>query len=118
MLWFALNPYSIFDTVDYFIQLGYVENAFVIGPVLQQEALNVRHLPKLTLDRISVILQEKINEKPGYLLEDSYRNLLRYIQEPFEKNPNSTIDFLKAIDARRGTDSEKLFPYIYKLMRQ
>jgi hypothetical protein len=93
-------------------------NAFVIGPITEPVELNIRHLPKLTLDRISVILQEKINEKPGYLLEDSYRNLLRYIQEPFEKNPNSTIEYLQGTDARRGTDSEAVFPYIYKLMRQ
>ena len=119
MLYFSLNAFTVFYFIEKFKNdWNFHPNAFVIGPVLQPEALNVRHLPKLTLDRISVILQEKINEKPGYLLEDSYRNLLRYIQEPFEKNPNSTIDFLKAIDARRGTDSEKLFPYIYKLMRQ
>ena len=119
MLYFALNAYSIFDFIDKFKNdWNFHPNAFVIGPVMLPIQLNIRHHSKLTLEKISVILRKRINESPGHLLENSYRNLLRYIQEPFEKNPNSSIDFLQAIDARRGTNSEQVFPDIYKLMRQ
>jgi len=119
MLYFALNAYSMFDFIDKFKNdWNFHPNAFVIGPITGPVELNIRHHSKLTLEKISVILRKRINENLGHLLENSYRNLLRYIQEPFEKNPNSTIEYLQWIDARRSTDSEQIFPDIYKLMRQ
>lgn len=119
MLYFILNAYSMFDFVDKFKNdWNFHANSFIIGPVTDPVEFNIRHLSKLTLEKISAILIQRIDENPGYLLENSYRNLLRYIQEPFEKDPNSTQEFLQAIDARRGTNSEQVFPDIYKLMRQ
>ena len=60
-------------------------------------------------------LESKINEHPGYLLEDSYRNMLHYIQEPIEQDLAKLFEQLAVMDQRRGVDSSKIFTELYKL---
>jgi len=115
MLWFLLNYNSIFDCVDYLKCLGFHNNSFIIGALLSPEYLNVRHLPENVLHLLKDKLQCKINEQPGYLLEDSYRNLLRYIDQLFEKNLSNSFEQLATMDQRRGVDSSKIFTELYKL---
>lgn len=114
MLHFLLNYDSIFNCVDYFKNLGFHNNSFVIGALLDPYYLNIRHLPKHVLQLLKTKLENRINENPGYLLEDSYRNLLYYIQQPFEKNLKFTFDRLAIMDQRRGLDSSKVFKDFYK----
>jgi uncharacterized Fe-S cluster-containing radical SAM superfamily protein len=115
MLYFLLNYDSIFECVDYFKRIGFHNNSFVIGALLNPLYLNVRHLPENVLQLIKDKLQNSINEAPGYLLEDSYRNLLHHIQQPFDKNLNDSFAKLEKLDQRRNLDSSKIFKDLYKL---
>jgi MoaA/NifB/PqqE/SkfB family radical SAM enzyme len=115
MLYFLLNYDSIFGCVDYFKKSGFHNNSFVIGALLNPYYLNIRHLPENVLQSIKNKLQIRINEAPGYLLEDSYRNMLHYIQQPFDKNLNDSFVKLAELDQRRNLDSSKIFKDLYKL---
>jgi organic radical activating enzyme len=115
MLWFLLNYRSIFDCVDYLKSQGFHNNSFVIGALLGPEYLNIRHLPDHVLQLVKQELHIRISERPGYLLEDSYHNLLRYIDQPFEKNLARSFEKLTVMDQRRGVDSSKIFTELYKL---
>jgi hypothetical protein len=118
MLWFLLNYNSVFDCVDYLKQMGFHNNSFVIGALLTPEYLNIRNLPEHVLKLLESKLQNKISESPGYLLEDSYQNMLYYIQQPFNKNLNETFSKLQAMDHRRGLDSSKIFTELYKFKEE
>ena len=115
MLWFLLNYQSVFECVDYFKSLGFHNNSFVIGALLTPEYLNIRHLPESVLNLLKIELETRINEQPKYLLEDSYRNMLYYIQQPFEQNLKSSFEQLAQLDQRRRLDSSKIFTELYKL---
>lgn len=115
MLYFLLNYDSLFDCVDYFKGLGFHNNSFIIGALLQPDYLNIRHLPDNVLQLIKNKLESKINDRPGYLLEDSYQNLLYYIQQPFNKNLSNSFEQLANLDQRRSLDSSKIFKDLYKL---
>jgi MoaA/NifB/PqqE/SkfB family radical SAM enzyme len=114
MLHFLLNYNSVFDCVDFLKDLGFHNNSFVIGALLSPEYLNIRHLPQNVLNSVKSKLQDRIDQKPGYLLEDSYRNMLHYIDIPFEKNIIQSIDKLSELDQRRGVDSKATFKDLYK----
>jgi sulfatase maturation enzyme AslB (radical SAM superfamily) len=114
MLHFLLNYNSIFDCVDFLKAQGFHNNSFVIGALLQPDYLNIRHLPEDVLNSVKNKLQDRINQKPGYLLEDSYRNMLHNIDIPFEKNIKQSIDKLSKLDQRRGIDSRTIFKDFYK----
>ena len=114
MLHFLLNYNSVFDCVDFLKDLGFHNNSFVIGALLTPEYLNIRHLPENVLNSVKNKLQDRIDQKPGYLLEDSYRNMLHYIDIPFEKNIMQSIDKLSELDQRRGVDSRTIFKDFYK----
>jgi len=115
MLWFLLNYDTVFDYVDYLKGLGFHNNSFVIGALLTPDYLNIRHLPDTVLNSLKSKLQSRINENPGYLLEDSYRNMLHYIEQPIEKNLTNSFEQLAIMDQRRGLDSSKIFIELYKL---
>ena len=114
MLHFLLNYDSIFDCVDFLKAQGFHNNSFIIGALLTPEYLNIRHLPEDVLNSVKSKLQDRINQKPGYLLEDSYRNMLHYIDIPFEKNIKQSIDRLSELDQRRDIDSRTIFKDFYK----
>ena len=114
MLHFLLNYNSVFDCVDFLQNQGFHNNSFIIGALLTPEYLNIRHLPENVLNSVKNKLQDRINQKPGYLLEDSYRNMLHYIDIPFEKNIKLSVDRLSELDQRRGIDSRTIFKDFYK----
>ena len=114
MLHFVLNYNSVFDCVDFLKQLGFHNNSFIIGALLGPSYLNIRHLPDNVLNSVKSKLQDRINQKPGYLLEDSYRNMLHYIDIPFEKNIQLSVDKISEMDQRRGIDSKAIFKDFYK----
>ena len=96
VLWFLLNYDSVFGYVDYLKDLGFHNNSFIIGALLTPDYLNIRHLPENVLNLLKLKLELKINEKPGYLLEDSYRNMLHYITQPITKNLTNSFEQLAA----------------------
>jgi MoaA/NifB/PqqE/SkfB family radical SAM enzyme len=115
MLWFLLNYDTVFGCVDYLNGLGFHKNSFVIGALLGPDYLNIRHLPENMLNLLKLKLESKINENPGYLLEDSYRNMLHYIEQPIQQNLSGSFEQLAVMDQRRGVDSSKIFTELYKL---
>lgn len=118
MLWFLLNHDSIFDCVDYLTDLGFHNNSFVIGALLSPEYLNIRHLPEHVLNLLRHKLQNKIDQRPGYLLEDSYTNMLHYLDLPFQKNLEDSFRRIHDMDQRRNQDSTKIFPTLYQLREE
>lgn len=118
MLWFLLNYDSIFDCVDYFKSLGFHNNSFIIGALITPEYLNIRHLPENVLHYLKQRIQRKIEERPGYLLEDSFKNMLTYISKSFDKDLSGSFEQLQAMDQRRNLDSKKIFTALYKLREE
>ena len=118
MLWFLLNYDSVFDCVDFLKGLGFHNNSFIIGALLEPDYLNIRHLPENVLNLLKIKLQSRINEKPGYLLENSYQNMLHYIQQPIEKNLSESFKKIDVMDQRRGLNSKEIFKDLYKLREE
>jgi hypothetical protein len=118
MLHFVLNHRSIFNCVDYLKSLGFHNNSFIIGALLQPDYLNIRHLPDNMLNFVKEELTKRINEHPGFLLENGYRNMLEYITQPFEKDLANSLHQLKLLDQRRGIDSSKIFKELYNYGNQ
>ena len=113
MLHFLLNFMSIFECVDWLQAKGFHSNSFVIGAMLEPDYLNIRHLPKSTLYQVEQELHKRINQNPGYLLEDSYRNMLYYINTSAKKNLSDSFKKLAELDQRRKLDSKKIFTSLY-----
>ena len=115
MLHFLLNYQSVFGCVDFLKKLGFHNNSYIIGGMLEPLYLNIRHLPDTVLHSVRDTIQSKINQHPGYLLEDSYRNMLAYLNTPFEKNLKQSFAELSVLDQRRGLNSRDIFNELYKL---
>ena len=109
------NYDTVFKCVDDLKGLGFHNNSFIIGALLKPDYLNIRHLPENVLHLLKIKLESKIDEHPGYLLEDSYRNMLHYIEQPIEKNLTMSFEKLALMDQRRGVNSSKIFTELYKL---
>jgi len=118
MLWFLLNYDTVFDCVDYLKALGFHNNSFIIGALLSPDYLNIRHLPENVLHLLKDKLQQKINDHPGYLLEDSYQNMLYYLNQPFAKDLAGSFRQMAAMDQRRNLNSGKVFTNLYKLREE
>lgn len=116
MLYFLLNFKSLFSCIDYLKALGFHNNSFIVGALLTPLYLNIRHLPESVLKSIEQTLIDRINDGPGYLLEDSYRNLLTYIQQPFDKDLSTSFQHIAALDQRRGLNSKEIFKDLYQLL--
>jgi MoaA/NifB/PqqE/SkfB family radical SAM enzyme len=115
MLYFVLNYKSIFDTVKYFQSKGYHNNSFVLGPLFTPTELSILNLPKKTLDECVNLFQKEINYKPGFLLQNSYENVLSHLTgNKFHANIELTRRFLTTMDQRRNIDSSKIFTQLYK----
>lgn len=118
MLWFLLNYNSVFDFVDSMKAMGFHNNSFIIGALLNPSYLNIRHLPENVLNLVKKKLENRLSKNPGYHLEDSYRNMLHYIDLPFEKNLQDSFEQLKKLDQRRKLDSSKIFKELYILKEE
>lgn len=114
MLHFVLNFKSIFNCVDFLKGLNFHNNAFVIGPITGPDYLDIRNLPSTALEEIKEILIYRINQKPGYMLENSYSIMLNHINKPFSKNLPATVNFLSQVDNRRKLNSKEIFQNFYK----
>jgi len=116
MLWYAMNFKSIFDTVDYLKELGYHNNSFIIGPLLGPDWQDVRQLSDNVLEELTVELNDRIKKQPGFLLEDSYQNMLTHLTHPFKRDVEALEINLNMLDMRRGLDSRLVFPEMYKCL--
>ena len=114
MLHFLLNYMSIFECVEYLQGLGFHNNSFVIGALLGPDYLNIRHLPENVLNLVRHTLKDKINQHPGYLLENGFCNLLSYLDQPMIKDLTNSFEQLKIMDIRRNQNSREIFKDLYK----
>jgi sulfatase maturation enzyme AslB (radical SAM superfamily) len=114
MLHFLLNYRSVFDCVNFLKAQGFHNNSFIIGPLLGPEYLNIHNLPNSAIDDVKTTLSTQIANKPGYLLEDSYKNMLSYLDKPFNKNLSNSFEQIAKLDARRNLDSSKIFTELYE----
>ena len=80
---------------------------------MSPDYLNIRHLGDGVLNLVKHELTNRINQRPGFLLENSYANMLAYLDQPLEKNLQNSFDQLKKMDARRNKDSSKIFKRLY-----
>ena len=116
MLHHLLNYRSLFNTIRFFKNLGFHNNSFVIGALLQPEYLNIRHLPESMLQSVEQELQDWINQKPGFLLENGLRNVLQYIKTPMKKNIEYCLAEIARMDQRRNINSRAVFTELYNLI--
>lgn len=114
MLHFLLNYHSIFACIKFLRSLGFHDNSFVIGPLVKPDYLNIRHLPNTMLKSVERELQDWINQKSGFLLENGLKNMLQYIRTPLESNIKSCVAKIAEVDQRRGLDSRAVFEKLYK----
>jgi sulfatase maturation enzyme AslB (radical SAM superfamily) len=114
MLHFLLNYKSIFDCVDYLSALGFHNNSFIIGALTGPAYLNIRHLSDNVLNSVKKILADRIAEQPGYLLENGYQNMLKHLDQPFEKDLSGSFEKIANMDQRRKLDSRAIFKDLYK----
>lgn len=115
MLYFLLNYKSLFGCVEYLQGRGFHNNSFIIGALLSPLYWNIRHLPDSVLSTVEHELVKRISEHPGYLLEDSYKNLLHYIKQPFDKDFAGSLAKIQTLDQRRNIDSKKIFTDLYSI---
>lgn len=118
MLHHLLNYMSIFECIRYLQKLGFHNNSFVVGPITSPGYLNIRHLPSHMLYTVEQELENWISQKPGYLLENSLRNMLQYIKTPMVKNIDYCLEEIAKIDRRRGLDSKQVFKEFYSLIEE
>jgi organic radical activating enzyme len=114
MLHHLLNYRSLFDTIKFFQKTGFHNNSFVVGALLNPDHLNIRHLPNSMLQSVERELQDWINQKPEFLLENGLRNVLQYIKEPVEKNIDYCLAEIEKMDQRRNINSREVFKEFYK----
>jgi MoaA/NifB/PqqE/SkfB family radical SAM enzyme len=114
MLHFLLNYQSIFTCIDYLKGIGFHNNSFIAGALTNPEYFDVRHLPNDVLSEVKNTLQERINKSPGFLLENSYKNLALYLNKPINKNLPRSFDIIKQLDQRRSLSSRKIFKELYR----
>lgn len=113
MLYCILNYLEIFRCIDYLINLGFHNNSFVLGPVYTPIYLNILNLPNKKIQQAQEELRRRIDCSPGFILEDGYKNLLKYLDTPFKKNIEESFLELKKLDNRRKIDSSLIFKELY-----
>ena len=114
MLWFILNGNHLFDTIDHLQGIGFQANSFVLGPVMNPRHLDIRNLPRDALQSLEEELIKRIDQRPGYLLEDGYEILLKHLRQPFEADLAKSMAELSKMDRRRNIDGSKIFTELYK----
>ena len=114
MLYFILNYKSIFSTVDFFKQMGFHENSFIIGPLYTPEYLNILNLPQGILEDLKIKFTKEIT-KSNFYLKNSYENILKYITKTeWQKDISNFKNNIKILDSRRNQSARKIFPRLFE----
>jgi hypothetical protein len=117
MLYFILNYKSIFSTVDFFKEMKFHENSFIIGPLYTPEYLNILNLPESILSQLK---NKFINEltTSNHYLKNSYENILKYISNtPWNKDISNFQEQIKILDARRNQSAQAVFPELFRELK-
>lgn len=114
MLYFILNYKSIFSTVDFFKEMGFHENSFIIGPLYNPKYLNILNLPKNILAELKNKFSSEIVLRSHYL-QNSYENILKYISSAsWNKDISYFQEHIKILDTRRKQSAQAVFPELFK----
>ena len=113
MLHCILNFLSLWHCIHYLQKMGFKDNSFIIGPLESPLYLNSRHLHEIHVQWIINKIDYEISHGAEYLYLDSLINLKTYLEQPFERDLETTFNRLKELDKRRGIDSRKVFPELY-----
>ena len=108
----------MFDTIDFFREMGFGPNSFALGVITSPSQLDIRNLPLDALKLLEQLLKDRLAMKHGYLLEDGYRVLINHLRRSYTAKPTDSIAYLRELDARRGLDSRKIFKDFYQLMEE
>jgi len=114
MLHHLLNFRSIFKCISFLKELGFHNNSFIIGALTTPDYLNIRHLPDSMLQLVKSDINDWLDKKPKFLLEDGLKNMLQYIKEPVEKNIEYCLAEIAKMDQRRNINSRTIFTELYK----
>ena len=114
MLHFLLNYQSLFTCIEFLQGMGFHPNSFVVGQLLEPDYLNIRHLPANMLMQVGVVIQQWLDKKHGFLLDNGLENVLKYISIPINSNIDNCLLEIAKLDSRRGIDSKRVFTTFYK----
>lgn len=113
MLYFIMNYRELFTCIDTLRNLGFSDNAFIIGPVYKPTHLNILNLPRKKLDESRQLLQDRIASSEMFM-KDSLQNILNYINtESLKPDFEKSLTEIAILDRRRQVDSRKIFPELY-----
>ena len=114
MLHFILNYRSLFGCVEHLKGLGFHDNSFVIGPLMQPDHLHLLNLPSHMVEKMLGEIQSGLDSKPQGYLKNSYENLMEYYTTTaWDKNISKFLQETAIRDKRRGTDCRKVFPNLF-----
>jgi len=117
LVWFILNYDSIFDCIDFLLDMGFHENAFIVNLLDSPNHLNILNLPQAKIDEIKIKIKEKLKGTNSlYALHNSLTLMLNRLEEPFIKDLNGVKTFLERLDTRRKLDSQIVFPKLYSML--
>ena len=106
---------SIFDCIEFLQSLGFHNNSFVMGPLYTPVYFNIKNLDDRSKKMVRRKLEDLIDEKPGFLLQNGLENSLKYLTEPgFYANIKEVKRQIQIMDKRRNLDSKKVFTKLYK----
>ena len=112
-----LNYKSIFDCIDYLLDMGFHENTYIVNILESPDHLNILNLPEFMIDQIKLTLQEKIKQyNSSYALHNSLSMMLSRLEQPCIKNTKPLLHYLAELDQRRQLDSRSIFPELYSML--
>ena len=112
MLHLCLNHLEIFNCVDFLKNLGFEDNAFIVGTLYTPRYYNILNLKEEFLHETKNKVDREI-KTAKFLYKDGLSNIKKYLDSHFDKDIKETKKQLSIIDARRNMDSKKLFRHIY-----
>lgn len=117
MVWFVLNYQSIFECMDFLLDMGFHENTFIVNPLDSPDCLHILNLPDSKIAKIKNILSERLTQcNPSYALHNSLSLMLNILEQPHTKNLAALFHFLADLDHRRKLDSRSVFPDLYSML--
>jgi hypothetical protein len=103
--------------VDFFKEMKFHENRFIIGPLYTPEYLNILNLPESILSQLK---NKFINELTisNHYLKNSYENILKYISNTqWNRDISNFQEQIKILDARRNQSAQAVFPELFRELK-
>lgn len=116
MTWSLLNPYEIFEAVDFLEkELGFADSTFVIQPLFDPPWLFIKNLPDHTLDDLKDKITQRLGNAKSNLYRNSLNSMLSCLDLPWTKEVTETKKELEIINNRRQLHFPESLQYIHQL---